>query len=135
MKHMIYAIALAVGLTAVVPTAQAADWQPIGKSVADREEYFIDLDSVKVRQGRLSGWILTNYARNRFEAASASDLYSVDCAARNIAHLNGGTYAEPYAQGKKVSAYLGRSPTPEAIQAGTTGERILIELCKATPVP
>ena len=123
---------VALGITS---TGIAADWQMITKSVAEREEYFLDLDSVKVRQGRLSGNVLTNYSRNRFEAASAQDLYSVDCKARNIAHLSGGTFSEPYAEGKKVSQYVGRSSTPEPVQSGTTGERIFVELCKATPAP
>ena len=135
MKQIFMSLSLLLLSLGVTSTAVAADWQPISKSVAEREEYFLDLDSVKIRQGRLSGNVLTNYARNRFEAASAQDLYSVDCQARNISHLSGGTFSEPYAQGKSVSQYVGRSPTPEAIQAGTTGERILIELCKAKPVP
>ena len=70
---------LALMLAVVLPlSAQAADWQLLSKSVPDRAEYFLDLDSVKVRQGHQSGMVLTNYARKRFEVASAADLYAVD---------------------------------------------------------
>ena len=92
-----------IGVAAIMPSqSHAADWQLLSKSVADRAEYFLDLDSVKVRQGHLSGWVLTNYSRKRFAVASATDLYAVDCNARMIAHLNGGTYPEPYAQGEAL---------------------------------
>ena len=125
-----------MGAAALLPMhSQATDWQLLSKSVADRAEYFLDLDSVKVRQGHLSGWVLTNYSRKRFAVASTTDLYAVDCKARTVAHLNGGTYPEPYAQGEALERYLGRSPSQEPVQSGTLGERILIELCKAPIAP
>ena len=134
MKRLFLSVVLAVA--AYLPfAAAAADWQPISKSVADRAEYFLDLDSVKFRQGRISGWVLTNYSRKRFEVASATDLYAVDCKANMIAHLNGGTYSEPFAQGKSLERYLGRTPNAEPVVAGTLGEKVLTELCKANPAP
>ncbi len=127
MKRFFLILSAVLSLGAV--RAHAADWQPLSKVVADRAEYFIDMDSVKIRQGNPSAYVLTNYNRPRDGVASVSTLYAVDCSKRTIVQLGGSNFPEHYAQGTALSQFIGRNSTQQPVQAGTLGEKILREIC------
>ena len=117
---------LLMGLFLVMGVARAENWYPLGDTgtKADDFKYAIDLDSIRLVEGRVRYWIKQDYASTQHQPGGrfiTDKVLSIgDCRERIVAP-SGGVYYD--AQGQVVKTYSWRDRLNfRDITPGTVGE-------------
>lgn len=109
----------------MLPSARAADWQPLSPPSPSGAGSYVDLDGIAPSGVR----VLTNHRRPVMGAWSVIDVYRADCGRRTLRLLSSSGFSGQDGQGDPVFGEVPISDKSSSPVAGTLGDRVLDEVC------